>query len=156
MSLRDTVSKRQAERQNGKPAKKRTLAAMRAAKDAPKRDLAALRAEREQRTKSSKKLDFNRDGFFYHNVQQHGMFWTIDVSNGDQTITFHNRRGTWLADWPGNMLKEPRTPSILAGIFTRWHLELHARGLMTPEEEYRKRQESDAMVRRQQRRKEAS
>ena len=47
------------------------------------------------------KLDFHRGGIRYHNVQQYEGYWTVDVSNGDITYTFHNRCGSWMHDIQG-------------------------------------------------------
>lgn len=48
------------------------------------------------------------DGVKIHTVRPVGSYWTIDVTNGDVTTTFHNRYGSWLTSGEGDNLKEPK------------------------------------------------
>lgn len=107
-----------------KPTGLATLQARRATTASEKtvgKSLAALRKKHERKMKLNAKQDFIRDGIKFHNCQfvptnmkpicyggQPGAFWSVDVTNGDQTITFHNRWGSWLSG--GNDHDEKRTP----------------------------------------------
>jgi hypothetical protein len=77
---------------------------------AGEKGLAALKKKREQRMKLNAKQDFIREGFKFHNCQfvptdmdpicyggAPGAFWSVDVTNGDKTATFHNRWGSWFS-----------------------------------------------------------
>jgi hypothetical protein len=91
--------------------------------------LAQLRAER----KASSKNDFQVGGIRFHNCRQHDGYWTVDVSNGDETITFHNRFKAWFANVPGRdgYMKEP-VRDIVFHIHERWLAELKALKVPTP------------------------
>lgn len=49
-----------------------------------------------------------------------GMFrpvGTVDITNGDQTYTFHNRYGSWMHDmWTGNQMAEPARVAAWLGV----------------------------------------
>jgi hypothetical protein len=53
--------------------------------------------ERGEQHPGSAKADFSRAGLRYCNVRDHDGWWTIDVVNGDQIVTFNNKAGSWLA-----------------------------------------------------------
>jgi hypothetical protein len=52
--------------------------------------------------------DFALAGVRFHNARQDGTTWLVDVSNGDRTVTLHNRHGSWMADvGNGGSMAEP-------------------------------------------------
>ena len=178
MGLRDVVAKRKAERERpktlaelraSKQAEQRpkTLAELRAAKqkapDPRKNGLAALRAKKQ--AEKSSRLDFHMGGVRYHNVIDHGGWWSIDVSNGDKTYTLHNRCGAWMHDVQGRdgwMVEPVRVARALGTDITqlaisqalseRLEREMRDRGIPTREELLRQHEE-EAKVQRRKRRK---
>lgn len=82
----------------------------------PQKGLATLR-KRKQMEQSGKR-DFSIYGVRYHNPQQVGGYWTIDVTNGDDTFTLHNRHGCWMYSLPENngRMKEPVAVARMLGI----------------------------------------
>jgi hypothetical protein len=151
---------------------KPSLADLRARKQEQKAEgngLAALRArkrlQKQQPTKRSKQ-DFAISGVRFHNVQQMPGYWTIDVSNGDQTYTLHNRHGAWFhdIDHSGGRMAEPVRVAIALGtgmgqleisqaLTARLEAELKARGIPTREQRMRIREQEEAAKRRKNRNK---
>ena len=141
---------------------KPSLADLRARKQEQKaksNGLAALR-ERKQMKKSAKN-DFSMDGLKFHNVQQMNGYWTIDITNGDKTLTLHNRHGAWFHDYGQNgAMKEPVVAARMLGVtgvdqieicqslMARLERELKARGIPTREQLIRQHEEEAKATRR--------
>jgi len=175
MSLRDTVSKRKAERDNGAQPKKRGIAAIAAAKrtereQARKGGLAALKQQKAKQRRMSSKLDINDQGIRYHDahVRSHGderPWGTVKVTNGNMTFEFHNRYGSWMHTIEGRRMAEPAAVARAMGINTqnaqveisqtltnRFNAELRALGIPNTEERLRER-EAKALAERRKRNK---
>jgi hypothetical protein len=138
MGLADLKKKKEAPKLTGlaalkarrnEPVEKLTgLAALKAKRDSGsgsngtgEKGLAALKKKRERLMKLNAKQDFVRGGIKFHNCRfvpkdmepicyggAPGAFWAVDVTNGDQTVTFHNRWGSWFSG--GNDHDENKTP----------------------------------------------
>jgi hypothetical protein len=93
------------------------------------------------------KLDFTNDGVRFHNCRQRGSYWTVDVTNGEVTVTLQNRSSSWmtLPDDQGRM-KEPAS-WVAAACQRRWIEELKARGLPTPDQRRIQREEEEIKAR---------
>lgn len=83
---------------------------------------------------------------------------TVDVSNGDQTYTFHNRYGSWMADvGEGRMAELARVANMLGTnmgqvemyhhVRDRFEAELKVKGYLTIEQQQRKIEERAATQR---------
>ena len=161
MGLRDVVAKRKAERERPK-----TLAELRAQKKAASsngkkpKTLAELRARKQAQ---SSKLDFHVGGVRYHNVRNHGHWWSIDVSNGDTTYTLHNRHSAWFCDTgKEGVMAEPvqvaralgtdlTQLAISQALSERLEREMRDRGIPTREELLRQHEEEAKAARRKRR-----
>jgi hypothetical protein len=108
---------------NGKPVKSNPWG-----KKKPKKKLtlAEMRKRNQAERQKSSKLDFVRNGIRFHNCRRLGAYWLIDVTNGDFTITFHNKWGSWMADGQGDNMIEPLA-NIAAALQDRWTAELKDR-----------------------------
>ena len=95
--------------------------------------------------KGSSKRDFSDAGIRYHNVLQTNGYWQIDVTTGDETITLHNRHGSWLMDTERGH-KEPRR-EVAFGLQDRLLTEMKALGIPTREERLRLREEEERQKR---------
>lgn len=82
--------------------------------------------------KGSEKADFVRNGIRYANCRDHNSWWSIDVSTGDVTVTFHNRFGSWASDREGGKgWIEPRK-EVAFGCQSRYLTELKRIGAELP------------------------
>ena len=111
------------------------------------------------------KQDFYAGGLLYWNAQitdhdsrghDNGVFrpvGTVDVSNGNQTYTFHNRYGSWMADM-GAKMAEPAYIANLLGtnmgqvemyqnIRDRFEAELKVQKVPTMQEQRRRVEEAE-------------
>jgi hypothetical protein len=160
MGLRDVAAKRQASRPKG-------IAAIRAQKQAQQKaarkgGLSALRAQKNM----SSKHDFTLDGIRYHDVHVYNggdvrPWGTVHISNGDMSFKLHNRYGSWMCDVDHDgRMAEPAAVARALGVnlsqlevaqalTARWYAELKARGIPTPEERIRMREEEARQHRRQ-------
>jgi hypothetical protein len=146
--------------------KKPSLADLRARKQEQKAQtngLAALRARKQK--KRSSKNDFIIDGLKFHNAQPVNGYWTVDITNGDRTLTLHNRYGAWMHDVQGRSgyMKEPVVAARMLGVTgvsqldicqslsARLEREMRARGIPTREQLLRQREEAAAAERRKKR-----
>lgn len=118
--------------ENGNAPKLSPLAAKLAGKK--RNPLAEARARRDLAEKKSSKLDFHVGGILFHNCQNYGNYWTIDVSNGDESVTFHNRFSAWFSGQPGGIMKEPPR-DIHFALQKRYNDELIARKIPTREQQ---------------------
>lgn len=82
----------------------------------------------------SEKADYTQTGIRYANCRDHGTWWSIDVSTGDVSMTFHNRYGSWLADLDesdGGRRIEPQR-EVAFGCQARYIAELKRIGAELP------------------------
>jgi hypothetical protein len=117
--------------------------------------LAGLAKRKNREVKLIAKQDFMRQGIGFRNCKfqgpltmdpicymgEPGAFWSVDVTNGEDTITFHNRWGSWMSggnDKDGTLLPGVSTEKgggkdaaawIAAGCRDRYIRELKALGL---------------------------
>jgi len=163
MSLADLKKKRDADEKpkglaalKSKPKNKSTgLATLKGKSNKKPTGLAGLKKKKEQSMKLIAKQDFVREGVRFSNCQfcgpgtmdpicyggAPGAFWSVDVTNGDKTITCHNRWGAWLSGGldrdgellPGYNKRRPGGSDLLAwvaaGCRDRYMEELKARKL---------------------------
>lgn len=132
MNLREAAAKKRAQ-QAKKPPPLFAAAKARKAKPAPKpaNRLAELRARKEERRKLSKQIIFG-PGAVFHNCQRQGNHWTVDITDGDHTVTAHNMFGSWMIGQPekGAMQREPAFYSIdVFGIHECWLAKLKEMGI---------------------------
>jgi hypothetical protein len=84
---------------------------------------------------------------------------TVDVTNGDQTYTFHNRNGAWMHDVYGtNSMAEPARVAMWLGVQMdqldmaralgrRFELEMKKQGVLTPHQQRLRLEEKAAAAR---------
>lgn len=118
---------------NGNSTSKLSPLAAKAAKKKKVNPLVEARARRALIAKASSKLDFHVGGILFHNCVQWGNYWMVDVSNGDETVTFHNRYSAWFTDVPGDKMKEPPR-DIHLNLQRRYLDELASRGIPNREQ----------------------
>jgi hypothetical protein len=95
----------------------------------------------------------HRDGMFRP-------YGTVDVTNGDQTYTLHNRHGSWMHDvWGENRMAEPARVANWLGLQNmgqlqmsqalsrRFELEMKKQGVLTPHQQRTKLDEQAAAAR---------
>ena len=154
MSLADIKKKKEANKPKGLASLKKSkpvgLAGLK--KDKPS-GLAGLKKKQSHSMKLNTKQDFLREGIKFHNCIYRGpgepmcymgkkdAFWSVDVSNGLQSYTFHNRWGSWMSggvDKSGDALPGEITEKgggisppafVAAGCRDRYMAELKARKL---------------------------
>jgi hypothetical protein len=87
-------------------------------------------------------------------------FGSVDVTNGDQTYTLHNRHGSWMHDvWGTNQMAEPARVAMWLGLHNmgqmqmaqalgrRFELELKKQGVPTTHQQRLKLEEQAAAAR---------
>lgn len=79
---------------------------------------------------ASDKEDYTSEGLRFCHVREHDGFWSVDVVNGDVTIRFDNRAGSWMVHVDDKRIKE--FPTLVFGVHNRWLLELKRQGRRTP------------------------
>ena len=121
---------------NGKAPVKPTLASLAKGEPKPKVTLGAALGVKQpdperpyQAPKPRHKDDFRVGGVLFSGAEvtgedskgyRDGMFrpvGTVDITNGDQTYTFHNRYGSWMHDmWTGSQMAEPARVGAMLNI----------------------------------------
>lgn len=87
-------------------------------------------------------------------------YGSVDVTNGDQTYTLHNRYGSWMHDvWGTNQMAEPARVAIWLGLDSmgqlqmaqalsrRFEAEMKKQGVLTPHQQRVKLEEKAAAAR---------
>lgn len=97
---------------------------------------------------STSKLDFLSQGLKFHNARPFGEHWRVDVTNGDKTVTMHNRFGSWMSvpDDLGRMIDPPHW--LASCCHRRMIDEMKGRGIPTPDQRRVMREEEEAKARR--------
>jgi hypothetical protein len=164
---------------NGKAPAKPSLAALPKGQPKPKRTLRALVTtepvvmERPyQEPKERVKEDFRVGGVLFsgaeivdrvssgHRDGIYRTYGTVDVTNGDQTYTFHNRYGSWMHNvWGTSQMAEPARVAVWLGLQNmgqldmsralsrRFELEMKKQGVPTPHQQRVKLDEEAAAAR---------
>jgi len=96
-----------------------------------------LEVKRERETRGilhpgSEKADFVRNGIRYSNCRDHGGWWSVDVTTGDITLTFHTRFGSWMTDVDGEGRMREATREVAFACNDRYLTELKRIGAELP------------------------
>lgn len=115
--------------------------------------LAGLAARR----RASSKNDFTVSGVKYHDcrilgrTKQGRPFGSVQITNGDQTWTAHNRYGSWMIGDPAGegVMREPATLhvgsqiEVCGNLIARFDAELKSRGIKTAAQLRAEREEQE-------------
>jgi hypothetical protein len=81
----------------------------------------------------SDKQDYTVEGLRLCHVREHDGYWTIDVVNGDYTVRFDNRYGSWMIHSNGfGHGSQEAHPRVVYLVHTRWLTELKRQGREVP------------------------